>query len=124
AKTVCLRAKANMPRASKATAHISQLMLPARMMPGAIATIAASQGRRPVMRRVAMTVTIHKIATSKRLISKYSRERFSIPVGMIEAAAEATVLINTGYSNWAAALKGAHGFSAKPRAEKSGTQSL
>ncbi|MCY1227225.1 hypothetical protein D9M72_394880 [compost metagenome] len=70
ASTSRSREKKYMPTASRPTAHMSQLITPARMIPGATATIAASQGRRPLMRAVARTVTIHTAAMRVALTSK------------------------------------------------------
>ena len=52
------------------TAHMSQLMTPARTMPGARATIAASQDRRRFVRAVASTVMIQTAAIRVALTSK------------------------------------------------------
>jgi len=70
AATSRLRAKRYMPTASRHAAHRSQLMLPASTIPGATATMAASQGRRPGMRAVTSTATIATAASSMVLMSK------------------------------------------------------
>jgi hypothetical protein len=70
ASTSCCREKKYIPRASMATAHKSQLMVPASTMPGARATMAASHGRRLAIRAVARTVTRVTAATSVTLMSK------------------------------------------------------
>ena len=64
------RANKHIPTASSAAAHRSQLMVPARIIPGASATMAASQGRRPAILAVASTAIIATAANKAALTSK------------------------------------------------------
>src|SRR5690625_3254314 len=103
---------------------MSQLMNPAKMMPGATATMAASQYRMPANFATSSTVTSHSATTARKFRSKNTKlEPASIPRASAtpvspwdsQAISDATTEIKTGYSNSLSARNGAHGSSAKPR---------
>ncbi len=111
------RAHTYMPQAIRATAHMSQLMVPARIMPGATATISPSDQRRPAIRTVSTATTAQRHTTNTALTSQNAR--VSLPPSgthwVICAATEATRLMSTGYSKVEPAANGAQASSANPR---------
>ena len=112
------RDHAYMPHASRATAHRSQLMVPASTIPGATATMSPSVHRRPAIRTVSTATTAHSTTTNPRFTSQNTTVPCSGENGsacVIQAATEPTTDISTGYSNVEPARNGAHGSAANPR---------
>lgn len=120
------RAHAYMPSASRATAHRSQLMVPARMTPGATATMSPSLQRRPAIRTVSTATAAHSPTTNSRFTSQNTSVPCSAPNGshwVSCAPTDPTRDISTGYSKVEPAWNGAHGSAANPRPPYSAAQS-
>ena len=89
-----------MDTATSATGSRSQLIVPARMMPGARATMAASHGRLRCARAVAMTATSQQISSRITLTSK---NQSVLPAGVNRAARYTNTPVSAGYSStWSA----------------------
>ena len=116
----------------KANGSRSQLMVAARIIVGASATIAASHGRRRTVSAVAATVTAKAMKSSTTLTSKNTVAGLSVgktPVtaAVISAAICMSPPVRTGYSRCCpSGMAWTYGSSpsAKPRSVYSGAMSV
>ena len=116
----------------KASGSRSQLMVAARIMVGASATIAASQGRRRTVSAVAATVTAKAMnssttLTSKKTVAGLSVGKTPVTAAVISAAICMRPPVSTGYSRcWPSGIACMYGSrpSAKPRSVYSGAMSV
>jgi hypothetical protein len=82
--------------ATRATGSRSQFTVPARMIPGASASMAASQGRVRCATAVASTATTQHAKSMTTFTSKKAR---ALPSGVMSAAIHMNSPVKAGYSS-------------------------